>query len=397
MQAVLQVQPDLVVFRINVLFLVVPVADRKNKVVFTRCLAHAQVILLVEGVALGVFFHVVVIGIAPGCQFLQLCFCLCLRNLIGVLIQKNVDTLGRPSVIVTEIVGFCQRPVNPVVQLGIGGSPLLLQLDDVGSIRQMPRVVIVRVDGPGGGGGNLSLALFCLLGRNDNHAVGSTGSVDGSGCSILQHGDALDVLHVQNGKILRHTAVSVNRGILHREAVNHIQRGLLGIHGRNSPDNAIRITGYFPFQHRGKIVQTLHFHFLGSQFLESTGSPFLGNRLVTGHHHLCQGFVFRFELEIHGFPRPNDLLHGLVTDKRNHQYSLAVTKSQRVISVNVRGNTNRRAFEVNIRPRHRLPVFIRHFALHRPHLYLLRLRNGRDRADNHNISLNLRCKRLTCQ
>ena len=249
MQAVLQVQPDLVVFRINVLLLVVPVADRKNKVISARCLTHAQIILLVEGVALGVFFHVVVIGIAPGCQFLQLCFCLCLRNLIGVLIQKNVDTLGRPSVIVTEIVGFRQRPVKPVVQFGIGGSPFLLQLDDVGCIRQMPRVVIVRVDGPGGGGGNLSLALFCLLGRNDNHAVGCPRPVDGSGCRILQHGDALDVLHVQNGKILRHTAVSVNRGVLHREAVNHIQRGLLGIHGRDSSDNAIRITGYFPFQY----------------------------------------------------------------------------------------------------------------------------------------------------
>ena len=84
LEGILEIQTNLVVLRINVLLLVVAVAGGERQIVAVGRLAQAQVILLVEGIALGILLHVVVIGITTGCEFIQLRIGICLGNLLGV-------------------------------------------------------------------------------------------------------------------------------------------------------------------------------------------------------------------------------------------------------------------------------------------------------------------------
>ena len=142
----------------------------------------------------------------------------------GIVVEQQVLPVG------AEATDGVAVGIDQIVGVGVKGShavlyaTLVLQNGVVGGTgdvamlpRALPAVREVVVDG--------SLAQLTLLGGHENDAIGSTGTVDGSRGSVLQHLDALDV-----GGIYALHAVLVGR-----HAVDDIQ-GFGTVDGSDTAD-----------------------------------------------------------------------------------------------------------------------------------------------------------------
>ena len=138
------------------------------------------------------------------------------------------------------------------------------------------------------------LALRAFLGRDDNHTVRRTASVDRSGSGVFQHLNTLDVVGVQ----LMHT-----RG--RRHTVDDVERGGRGVERTHTTDLHTCRTGritvggdvqtrHFALQRLHRVVLLLLLKVFGGDGTDCTRQIRLALRRVTGHDYLFQHLaVFR--------------------------------------------------------------------------------------------------------
>ena len=201
-------------------------------------------------------------------------------------------------------------------EVGLGGGILTVEVaDQVHDAILVEQVVVLRdrVDGSGeigGDVGNVTTHLGALLGRDHDDTVGCAGTVDGGCGSILQHGETLDVLRVDGGKRVTHTADAVVR---HGQAVDHDERVVRRVERGAATDadrrTGTRHTGTGGDDHTGALAaqqvgrgrdDTL-IDFIGLDGRDRTGHIAFLDRTVADDHHLVQEFLVVFEEDVSGF------------------------------------------------------------------------------------------------
>ena len=141
------------------------------------------------------------------------------------------------------IVVDCIQPVHIglgeyVVVLTCGHSGFDFVLNALGGVHQVPFAVGYGRDSGLGLEADIGLVgVAAALGGDDNHTVGCTGSVNGSGGGILEHGHALDVGRVDG--------VEVRCG--DGDSVQNVERCGAGVDGVGTADyhggGSTRLTG----------------------------------------------------------------------------------------------------------------------------------------------------------
>ena len=146
--------------------------------------------------------------------------------------------------------------------------------------------------------GNAGLgALAALLRRDDDHTVRSAATVNGSSRSVLQHGERLDVVRVDQRKRVRGTLQTV---VVHGQTVDDNQRVVGCVERRAATDadcgTATRLTAVVDDVHTGHLAlqgilcarnQTV-VHLVGLDGRDRTGQVVLLGASVTDDHHVLQ-------------------------------------------------------------------------------------------------------------
>ena len=92
-QLVTQVDIPRIVVGELVVHLVVAVGDSSTEVIVVTCTAHAQVILLVEGVTLGILGHIIEVAVAHRCELIQTALHFALRDVTCIVVGNGLNTL----------------------------------------------------------------------------------------------------------------------------------------------------------------------------------------------------------------------------------------------------------------------------------------------------------------
>ena len=132
------------------------------------------------------------------------------------------------------------------------------------------------------------LLFLTALGRDDNHTIGGTRTIDSTCRSVLQHLDGLNIVRRE----------IANRGT-HGHAVDDIQRSLVSVQGTDTTDTNQWVgtglsvrgnlhTGYLTFQHRGDIGVRHALQLIGIHNRYRTGQVGLLLNTITHNDHLVE-------------------------------------------------------------------------------------------------------------
>ena len=136
------------------------------------------------------------------------------------------------------------------------------------------------------------LVLLSLLGRDDNHAVGSTRTVDGGGRSVLEYLKGFNIIRRK-----------VANGCSHGNSINNVQRCRTAKRA-DTTDTYCRVgsrlsvrcnlnTRYLTFEHRGDVGVRYFFHFFSVDNSNGACEVNLALSSVTNYHHLFEFFYIR--------------------------------------------------------------------------------------------------------
>ena len=151
---------------------------------------------------------------------------------------------------------------------------------------------------------NLVVVLGALLGGDDDNTVGCTGTEDGGGRSVLQHGEALDIGRVDGGQRVCH---AVDAYLRDGEAVDHDQRVVVGLQGgaatdtdgvagtRSTITGGHHHTGALTLQEGSRGSGDTLVQLVGLHSGDRTGHIVLLYGTVTDDHHLVQEMGILFE------------------------------------------------------------------------------------------------------
>ena len=189
------------------------------------------------------------------------------------------------------------------------------------------------------------LAGLRLLRGHEDNAIGSAGTVDGGGGSVLQDLDALDILGIEPAE------VGVGAVL---DTVDNPQRVGVAVHGSDTADadavTAGRVTGRLGDDHTGSgALQTLGKggrnalqHGLGVNGCDRTGHVALLLGTVTDHHGLLKEHIILLEDEINRAlsPSEGDFLVG-IADAGGDEGGIGRNVRNCKGSVGVGGSTDR--------------------------------------------------------
>ena len=126
----------------------------------------------------------------------------------GILVCEHIPPVGAfPTVsnFVENVLRHITRPVQPLTRdvevVFVKNGHVLLGIEQLWTLVNVRPTYSTIV-------AELYLTGLTLLGSNENHTVSSTCTIDGSGCSIFQHVDALDIVRVDTIKVA--TSYTVN-------------------------------------------------------------------------------------------------------------------------------------------------------------------------------------------
>ena len=193
--------------------------------------------------------------------------------------------------------------------------------------------VVVHID--------IHLAVLTALGRDNNHTVSGTRTVDGSRRSILQHLDGLDVGRVERVEILSrcHTVNHVERvASVHRTHTTNANRRTAATRRSVGHDVNTCQLALHGVQHIWVALADRTFHVHHSH---STRQVSLALHLVTSDNHFCQFLGVVLQRDMHR--RSCWHFHRLVTDERNDQ-SGTLFHLQGEMSLHVGSRTIARTF-----------------------------------------------------
>ena len=169
---------------------------------------------------------------------------------------------------------------------------------------------------------NLAGRLRALLRGDHDDTVRCAGTVDGGCRSILQDGEALDVLRVDGGERVAHTADAVVR---HGQAVDDDQRIVRRVDGRTAADTdrraRTRHTGTGGDDHAGALAaqqvggrrdDTL-VDFVSPDRRNGTGEVALLDGTITDDHHFVEEVLVVFHHHVRGLAGLDD--DGLVAQE----------------------------------------------------------------------------------
>ena len=295
MRGIGQIDAQTLIVRVLVLQGIIFIGNRCLEEIVYRIVDDIHIVLLVQRIALGIFLHLVIVVIALACQTSQGAIHLCLRNITRIIIQDAADTSARIDILRQHVLGIILCTIAHKV--GILCCPFLLQIYHKGRVGEIVRIIRIRMPSERGIERNIGLTLGGrLLGRDDDDTIGGTSTINRGCGSILQHGDALDVVHIEVWNLLRDVAGTISRqlGFLHRKTIDDIKGRSRSIHRGNTTYHTIIITSYLASQHGGKIAQSLVFQLIGSNLGKGTRGTFLRNGLIACHHYLAEhGLVLR--------------------------------------------------------------------------------------------------------
>ena len=277
--------------------LVVIITDGEVGVTAVGTLAESEVVVLDDTVA-GGFLDPVRIG-GGGTLHLSGAF--------QVLGDVHLVQLGAVEVVV-PVEGIAEAVLVRVHLVVHGCAPEgfteFLGVHDI-------ELVDVGGDCDGGVEGDAHLAALSFLSGDDDHTVGSAGTVDGRGGGVLQELDALDVIGVHRA----------DTGC--RDTVHNVQRGS-PVHGADTTDldgsRRVRRTAGGDAYAGDLALEGLHrvtdVHFLGGAHVDDghgTGEVGLLFSGITGNDDLVKQLAVLFENNIHlrGGPEDfGDISHG---------------------------------------------------------------------------------------
>ena len=142
-------------------------------------------------------------------------------------LEDLVVPVGRS---ITKLCSECVTGSCPDrVCLGYEGSILVSghDIQTVGILAKAEAAVI----------GNLRLSGDTLLGRNDDNAVGSAGSIDGSRRSILEDSETLDIIGIDSFERVGHTLTTID---CKRNAIDNDERVIRCLQGCGTTDSDCR-------------------------------------------------------------------------------------------------------------------------------------------------------------
>ena len=152
--------------------------------------------------------------------------------------------------------------------------------------------------------GDARVAFAAILGGDDDHAVGGTGSIDGARCGVLQDVHRLDVARVD----------VVDVAELH--AVHDVKRGVVSVGADAADEDALpgsRLaaglvddqTGGESFECRGHVRHRYAFDVLGGDFGDRSGGDLFLLPAVSHHDH----FINELGVDVEGHPDGGSRLH----------------------------------------------------------------------------------------
>ena len=123
----------------------------------------------------------------------------------------------------------------------------------------------------------------CLLGGDDDDAVGGTCPIDTGGSRILEDGDALYIVDIEVGHALFQGAGTGVVGVLYRETVDDIEGCRHTIHGRDAADEVrlCVVACHLTFEEGGETAEALVLQIGTGDLGKRTGGAFLAQRLIT--------------------------------------------------------------------------------------------------------------------
>ena len=266
--------------------------------------------------------------------------------------DAQVAVVGRGDLVdLTLPVGVVDLLLAALIdtEVGFGSRVLAVEFtDQVGDPLGVEQAVVLgdRVHGTGEVSGHVrhvAAGLGALLRGDHDDTVGCTGTVDGGGRSIFQHGEALDVFRVDGRKRIGHTADAVVR---HRQTVNHDERVVGRIEGGAATDTdrrtGTRHTGTGGDDHTGALAtqevsrrrdDTL-VDFVSLDGRNRAGHVALLDRTVTDDDHFVQEFLVILEEDassLSGFDR-----NGLQTQEADFDKRAGGRYCKTPLSVDVR-------------------------------------------------------------
>ena len=204
------------------------------------------------------------------------------------------------------------------------------------------------------------LSVACPFRRDDDHAVGTAGTVDGRGRSVFLHGDAFNVVGVDVGDVGSVVGCAVYdvewRGAcVDRADTAHTQRGSrTGLARRACGLYA----GHLTHEGTGRIGGHMGGDLVGLDFYGRTGESRLLGLTVGNHQHIVQHIVVGHQFNLHIAACPHGL--ALHTDVAHHQFRIGGNR-QAEIAVDIGHGAGLCAFNQNGRTDDGLPVFRRSY------------------------------------
>ena len=166
--------------------------------------------------------------------------------------------------------------------------------------------------------------LRALLGGDDDHTIRSTRTIDSSSRSILQHGEALDIVRVHHGQWVAQT---LHTTVIHSQTIDHDQRVVRSAQRSTATDTDGRTTtrrttigsdihtGYLTSHHVLSIGYQTAVHLIRLDSRHRTSQVVFLCSTITDDNHLLKHL--RVILQGHHNLRSCAHLLGDVADKRN--------------------------------------------------------------------------------